>query len=121
MMLYKATWSTPIGTDWICDSLEDAMKMAELIARNVLRHCSCKIVDGDGYSFVLYKFYFEDDCDDEEENEYIRNMTEDERTEYLEIKGYELNLYPLPWNDTVDKPNTHKIDTSFWYGEDEDK
>lgn len=122
MMVYKATWSTQIGTDWICDSLEDAMKMAELIARNVLQSYSCKIIDGDDFS-VTYKFYLEDDSDDEEENERIRSMTEDERTEYLEIKGYELNLYPLPWNDSVDrlKFNTHKIDTSFWYGEDEDE
>lgn len=120
-MVYKATWSTPIGTDWICDSLEDAMKMAELIARNVLRSYSCEIIDGDEFS-VTYKFYLEDDTDDEEENERIRGMTEDERTEYLEIEGYELNNYPLPWNDSVDrlKFNTHKIDTSFW-DDDEDK
>lgn len=120
MMVYKATWSIPIGTDWICDSLEDAMKMAELIARNVLRSYSCEIIDGDDFS-ITYKFYLEDDTDDEEENERIRDMTEDERTEYLEIQGYELNLYPLPWNDMVDKPNIHKIDTSFWDEDNEDK
>ena len=53
MMVYKATWSTQIGTDWICDSLEDAMKMAELIARNVLQSYSCKIIDGDDYSVTI--------------------------------------------------------------------
>lgn len=114
MMVYKATWSTQIGTDWICDSLDDAMKMAELIARNVLQSCSCKLIDYDD-NLAIYKFYLEDDTDDEEENEYIRNMTEDERTEYLEIQGHKLNLYPLPWNDSVDrvKFNTHKIDTTL--------
>lgn len=119
-MVYKATWSTPIGIDWICDSLEDAMRMAELIAKNILHSYSCKIIDGNDF-FVTYKFYLEDDTDDEEENEHIRDMTEDERTEYLEIEGYELNHYPLPWNDIVDKPNSHKIDTSFWYEENENE
>ena len=114
MMLYKATWSTPIGTDWICDSFEDAMKMAELIAINVLCNYSCKITDYSENDFVIYKFYLEEDQDDEEENELIKNMTEDERTEYLEIHGYELNSYPLPWNFKNEHcgPNRHLMDTT---------
>lgn len=121
MTVYKATWSTDSDHDWICDSFEDAMKMAELIARNVFYNCSCKIIDyepGDG--MVVYKFYLEDDTDDEEKNKRIRSMTEDERTEYLEINAYELNRYPLSWDDIADRPNTHKIDTSY-RDEDEDE
>lgn len=58
---------------------------------------------------------------DEEESEYIRSMTEDERTEYLDIQGYELNLYPLPWDfkNECCGPNKHLIDTSY-RDEDED-
>ena len=122
MRVYKATWSTPIGTDWCCDSFEDAMKMAELIAKNVLRSYSCEIIDYSEDDFVIYKFYLEDDDNDEEENEYIRSMTEDERTEYLEIHGYELNLYPLPWDfkNECYGPNKHLINTTRRDGTDEE-
>ena len=39
------------------------------------------------------------DTDNEEKNKRIRSMTEDERTEYLEINAYELNCYPLSTNE----------------------
>ena len=122
MRVYKATWSTPIGTDWCCDSFEDAMKMAELIAKNILCSYSCKISDYSEDDFVIYKFYLEDDENNEEENEYIRSMTEDERTEYLEIHGYELNLYPLPWDFKNERcgPNKHLINTTRRDGTDEE-